>query len=650
MKLNELVKSKRKVSKYSRGELADKLGVTIQTIKDFEDEEVELDSSILWKYLNILNVSEEEFTNTFISDEDSQVYIKQFNYSRNGLYKFEEEITNKPDENYIFKFPTIYLGVSKNKTSKYYSSSKNDIYVGEASSIIRRTQQHLDGGKKDSMNEMKTTSIDKDEEVYVIGHSCFNKSATLELEQMFMNHLLGDDKFTSIRNKRDNGLPTDFYKRDSYRKIIFPKIWSELHKKGVVSDLDKVKNSILFANSPFKTLNEEQQKAKDKISARILATLTNGDDHKVIRVSGLAGSGKTILLSSLFISLVDQPMNVLNEDKISSHESKTVLVVRQKQQLNAYAQIAKKLNLPKDSVMDVSTFINNGKKADIVLVDEAHVLWSGNYGRVNAKKWKPDLIALRELSKSLVLIYDESQVLSARGKVNDNPELLSIVNDAETIPLTNQWRITANKRTQDWILNLSNFSEKSLVQPPKDPKYDIQFFDDDVLFREAINKANKKFGMARMISTYDWKYSQGSKPKKNKYWTVNIGKQEIPWNLQLEDVIKQEKKGTPWQEIPESINEVGSDFTIQGSDLKIAGVILGPSVTFDAEKQSLKIIPEKSLDKQKIRKQGNTFNTEENELYLRNVLNVLLTRGVNGLYIYAADRQLQEYIKKNLIK
>ncbi len=33
-------------------------------------------------------------------------------------------------------------------------------------------------------------------------------------------------------------------------------------------------------------------------------------------------------------------------------------------------------------------------------------------------------------------------------------------------------------------------------------------------------------------------------------------------------------------------------------------------------------------------------------MLLKNELNVLLTRGVNGLYIYAVDEQLREALKK----
>jgi DUF2075 family protein len=48
------------------------------------------------------------------------------------------------------------------------------------------------------------------------------------------------------------------------------------------------------------------------------------------------------------------------------------------------------------------------------------------------------------------------------------------------------------------------------------------------------------------------------------------------------------------------------------------------------------------MDHQKIRKIKGTYNTAENKTYLKNVVNVLLTRGVHGLYIYAVNDILRE--------
>lgn len=187
--------------------------------------------------------------------------------------------------------------------------------------------------------------------LHIIGHKQFNKSATLLIEQTFMNYLLGDPKFTGIddltndevsglNNGRSNDQP-DFFDREMYETKVFPEIWRELQHRGIVSSLSTVKNSPLFANSPFKNLSSEQLKAKrillDKIEDEVSK---NTQSTKVLKVSGAAGTGKTILLSSLFRDLYDNPFTVDKDRKTN-----VAMLVRHTEQLKIYQQIAKKTNM-----------------------------------------------------------------------------------------------------------------------------------------------------------------------------------------------------------------------------------------------------------------------------------------------------------------
>lgn len=83
-------------------------------------------------------------------------------------------------------------------------------------------------------------------------------------------------------------------------------------------------------------------------------------------------------------------------------------------------------------------------------------------------------------------------------------------------------------------------------------------------------------------------------------------------------------------------------FTIQGFDLNYAGVIIGPSATyrngeivFDAKASQNYLATNK-------RKDLGDF-AEEN---LKHELNVLLKRGVHGLYLFAVDEGLQQRLKE----
>ena len=89
-------------------------------------------------------------------------------------------------------------------------------------------------------------------------------------------------------------------------------------------------------------------------------------------------------------------------------------------------------------------------------------------------------------------------------------------------------------------------------------------------------------------------------------------------------------------------NYNGSTFTIQGFDLNYAGVILGPSVKY----RNGKVIfdPSESCNEKAIRNRTLSDGTKQKfgEILIQHEVRVLMTRGVNGMYIYACDPELQK--------
>ncbi len=165
------------------------------------------------------------------------------------------------------------------------------------------------------------------------------------------------------------------------------------------------------------------------------------------------------------------------------------------------------------------------------------------------------------------------------------------------------------------------------------------------LYEKAKSEEHK---LSRMIATYDWEYSSKSSPNNRikKYWEVVIDGWHKPWNKQLEkELARKEKRANKelsWAEQPQTIGEIGSTFTIQGFDLNYAGVILGPSVkyrngriVFDpSESCNTKAVRNRTLSDGKKKKFG--------EILIQHEVRVLMTRGVEGLYIYACDKELQK--------
>lgn len=157
-------------------------------------------------------------------------------------------------------------------------------------------------------------------------------------------------------------------------------------------------------------------------------------------------------------------------------------------------------------------------------------------------------------------------------------------------------------------------------------------------------------GISRLVATFDWKYKQKSKPENEDYWMVEDSGFKIPWNYETkppkENRLKY--KNLSWAEQPHTINEAGSTYSIQGFDLNYVGVIIGPSVIYRDGK--LHFVRENSENRLAV--QQRTFNDGSKayvaDYLLKNELNVLLTRGVRGLYLYAVDDELQEALLKAL--
>ncbi|MBW0762230.1 DNA/RNA helicase domain-containing protein [Mammaliicoccus lentus] len=252
-----------------------------------------------------------------------------------------------------------------------------------------------------------------------------------------------------------------------------------------------------------------------------------------------------------------------------------------------------------------------------------------------------------ERAKVVVIVFDLKQVLTTEqiwevDKLNYYFDCAK--NKNNHITLKNQMRINSDEATINWIRNLVD--DQVINNIPFDKKgYEIKIFDTPMELKKSIKdkSQNTESGISRMLATFDWQYKE--KPPENKdYWRVEIGNFSMPWNYQLE--VSKKQSNLPWVEQDQSINEIGSTYTIQGLDLNYAGVIIGPSVKY----RDGRIVFDKdsSANKKATRRRTLEDGSKHHfsEMLLKNELNVLLTRGVNGLYIYAVDEQLREALKK----
>ncbi|MDT0700998.1 DUF2075 domain-containing protein [Staphylococcus chromogenes] len=558
--------------------------------------------------------------------------VEEIRYDTNTLnsaVKIWEHTLNK---RVLSSYPTVYI-INDNKHSKY------SVYVGETTNIKRRTLEHINVDIIEG-NIWENFSNSNSSMMYVIGHNYFNKSLTLDIENKLMQYLSSVDSVENLYNKRTN--PQSEYYTSEHFEAIFSKIWQQLHRQNAqLFPLESaIQESAIFKASPFHKLTNEQYLAKQLILERVRRALQNDETGQHIFVDGEAGSGKTVLLSSLFFELVNEFKKDFKIDNPSLY-----FLVNHNQQLKVYQQIADKLGFnykSGDKITKPTSFINNhslDEKVDVVVIDEAHLLLTQGQMSYRGKNHLADIISR---AKIVVTVFDKNQILS-RTQIWEEDTLQQIIETSQQndnyIRLLNQMRIHADKQTIHWIRNLVD--NRKIDNIPKDSLgYEIKVFESPKSLYEEIKakNENKDSGISRVVATFDWEFKD--KPKSNgELWGVEIDDWKLPWNLQL-SVDRLEKK-LSWPEQSQTINEVGSTFTIQGFDLNYVGVIIGPSVIY----RDGKIQFDKNKSKNNKATQNRTMadNSKQNfaEELLKNELNVLITRGINGLYLYAVDKELQ---------
>lgn len=564
------------------------------------------------------------------------------------LIRDEIKLQAKDKSNLLLTYPVVYIHEWKNTKNK----DLFDIYIGESNDVIQRTREHYNSAREETNWQNNLLNTGFSPTMYVIGHEHFNKSLTLDIENKLIDYVWFMRTVSKVHNSRGNQ-QNDYYLSSECDEI-FSLIWKGLRKKNkqlFVSEAE-IKDSAIFKASPLHKLNEEQLEAKRIITEKVQEAIKDSKTNQLIFVQGEAGTGKTVLMSSTFYDLLE------NQIDLFGRPIKCAILVNHDEQITVYEEIAKKLNPPnyfKTKLVSKPThFINYTDKADpygIVFVDEGHLLLTQGKQAYRGKNHLDDIM---ERSRVTVIIFDENQILTSEEYWEDKvlEEKINLSKSQNNfIHLEKQMRMNCAHSTLNFINDLTL---NKLIKPlPYDDSYEIKVFDNpNDLYMAIKNKGNKENSrLSRMLATYDWDYDVRKKPNNGeKYWGVRIGNFFMPWNRELsKELTKKEKhknKNLAWAEQKQTINEVGSTFTIQGFDLSYAGVIIGPSVVY--RNGVIDFDPSKSKNNKATQNRTLSNNSKKSfaKYFLQHELRVLLTRGVNGLYIYAVDKELNDALKK----
>lgn len=537
------------------------------------------------------------------------VQIKTLPFEQQPILKLKENEAYRP----YLDYPVVYI-LNNDKTA----------YIGETVALQNRMAAHLKDRRRQQLTQLS-----------VLMHEKFHKSAVYDIETQLINYFLGDEKY-ELQNisQTTKSVMHNYYDKSYYNRELFEEIWEQLKKRGLVNHpLHVIENKDIYKLSPFKALSANQLDLRDAIvEACLLQYQTEKKDPYIFLVKGEAGVGKSVVLSATFNKIEE-----LAQNKDSPlYQTENRLLVNHTEMLKTYEDIAGRVKtLKKKQFLKPTTFINEQKKkgtrADIVLIDEAHLLLTRPDAFNNFRE-DNQLQEIIRHSRVVVLMYDEKQVLRFKSYW-DETQLKKIVapyRKNEPYVLTDQFRIDAPSSVIEWI---DAFVEKRVIQQkPYTGDYDFRVFSDATTMYEAIRQKNNEEGLARIVSTFDYVHKKDG----NDYF-VESGSFRMPWNRTTKNT---------WAEDETTIDEVGSIYTIQGFDLNYVGVILGPSIGYDTEKEQLIIRPERYCDTEAFRGKDRIEDPEQvKEKIIVNSINVLMKRGIKGLYIYAHDEKLRQRLE-----
>lgn len=503
----------------------------------------------------------------------------------------------------------------------YVLNSNKEAYIGETVYFKKRMRAHLKTRK----------NINK---INLIKHDEFNRSATFHLETKLINYFLGDEKYTlQNKSKTASDFTHNYFNKPYYDQQLFKELWQKLYENQLVDhELHIIENKDIFKLSPFKELSMEQLELKEKVLdfCENNVRASTSEYGNLLVIEGEAGVGKSVVLSSIFNTIQERA----EEASSSLYKTENYLVVNHEEMFKTYKGIAKQVkHLKANNFSKPTPLVNKlqkaSKKADIIFVDEAHLLltkpdaYNNFYGNNHLEE-------LLKLAKVVVIIYDQDQVLKLKSlwSATTLANLKKLSRVSEEYQLTNQFRMQANDEVLNWI---NAFKQKRLLPIPHDDHYEFKIFETLKSMHNQIKKQNTMYGLSRVVSTFDYVHK---KDGGTYYINESNNEYKMPWNTTS-------TKYT-WAEKPDTIDEAGSIYTIQGFDLNYVGVVLGPSVQYDEVQDMIVIDTSKYMDKGAYAGiEGITNVNEAKEKIVLNSINILMKRGIKGLYIYASDEALR---------
>ncbi|MFH1181609.1 MAG: DUF2075 domain-containing protein [Candidatus Woesearchaeota archaeon] len=390
----------------------------------------------------------------------------------------------------------------------------------------------------------------------------------------------------------------------------------------------------------------------DQIFARnvIVDKIKRGDisnERSVVIVKGGPGTGKTVIALHIlaeFAGHIDKKYKIF----FSSRSKPLIEAIKYRMERG---QKVGEVNA-KILFTNLNPYIPQNvdeNELDILIIDEAHRIGEKSNHRFTKKEFRTDMPQVEQLircAKTSIFFIDDKQ--NIRGEEVGNTNLIKktaemLGKKVEEVELTSQFRCNGSDNYLDWLESvLGHTNEKRILK--KEDNFDFQIIDSpDELYRIIKEKNSEKGMSARMVAGYCWRWSTKIDANGELAKDVKIGSFEMPW--ETHEKIKPPEGYVKWYEWaykPEGIKQVGCIYTAQGFEFDYIGVIIGPDLKYDKQKDCL--IANIQGTKDPILKRSK----EGFDQYVKNIYRVLMSRGMKGCYVYFVDKETENYFRNRI--
>lgn len=532
-------------------------------------------------------------------------------------YTYENGTTLKAAESHLLENPGNCV---------YILENGKQAYIGQTVHVDIREYQHGKDKEKIKCNFKR---------IHIIDGENFDASPAVHFESLLISLFKVDCTFEVLNG--NEGYREYLYDRELIFDLEFDKLWTKLREMGLVKTktAGEVMNSVLYKYFPRAELTKKQRDALENIikaldSGELTAPRSSPYKNRPVVVEGDAGTGKTVLAMALFQYLmIHEPYRSKKIRYVVAH--------------TPIREVAKEVFRDTKGLLGkyaVSPAEVTREHYDILICDEAHKLrrnynlntYAGNYKK-NCKRLGLDTSSdeldwILKQSDYQILFYDPKQRVSPTSIDTEytKDRLNYTFGRFRPIVLEEQMRIKAGKGYVDYIYHIlrqacSSFESFS--------NYEFRLFDSFREMRDRLFEKEEKYGLCRLCTGYGWEWK--SKKDKNAADIVLEGI-EIQWNSCI----------VGWLYDETLKEEMGSVYSLHGLDLNFAGVVIGRELYYDEKEKKIKLNKDLYFDNTVKRGTSNEDILE----YLKNVYAVLMTRGIEGTYVYVCDEGLRRYLKQ----